>query len=121
MNPCFFMTFYSKINPVYNFYWKMNIIRFAQICGGFSIIVNKFFLFITLSISLSYKAKINLAVLFRHKNSENQYMSHKKYSVHLGLSEPFNLVCLQFSFSVRKTHSPSSRYTIYYFFFNVFQ
>ena len=29
--------------------------------------------------------KINLVLLFRLKNPENQYMSHKKYGVHLGL------------------------------------
>ena len=92
--------FYSEINPVYYFYWKMNIITFAQICGGFSIIVNKFLLFIISSISLSYIAKINLALLFWHKNPENQYMSHKKYGVHLGLSGPFDLVCLQTPHSV---------------------
>ena len=37
----------------------------------------------TSSISLPYKTKINLAVLFRHKTPENQYMRHKKYGVHL--------------------------------------
>ena len=64
--------FYSAINPEYYFYWEMNIFTFAQICGGFLIIINKFFLlFITSSISLSYKAKINLALLFKHKNPEN--------------------------------------------------
>ena len=30
----FYDFFYSEINPVYYFYWKMNIITFAQICGG---------------------------------------------------------------------------------------
>ena len=30
---------------------------------------------------------------FRVKNPENQYMSHKKYGVHLRLSEPSDLVC----------------------------
>ena len=75
--------FYLEINPVYYFYLKLNIFSFAQICSGFFIIFNKFCLFITSSISLSYKAKINLAVLFRHKNPENQYINHKKYGVHL--------------------------------------
>ena len=66
-------------------------ITFAQICGGFLIIFNEFsLLFITSSISLSYKSKIYLALLFRLKNPENQYMSHKKYGVHLGLSGPFD-------------------------------
>ena len=55
------------------------------------------------------KKKMNLALLFRFKKAENQYMSHKKYGVHLGLSGPFDLVCLQYSSSVRKTHSPSAR------------
>ena len=53
--------------------------------------VFRFYLF---SISLSYKAKINLALLFRLKNPENQYMTHKKYGVHLGVSGPFVLVCV---------------------------
>ena len=52
---------------------------------------------------------MNLALLFRFKNAENQYMSHKKYGMHLGLSGPFDLVCLQYSSSVCKTHSPSAR------------
>ena len=52
---------------------------------------------------------INLFSLFRFKNAENQYMSHKKYGVHLKLSGPFDLVCLQYSSSVRNTHSPSVR------------
>ena len=64
----------------------MNIFTFAQIC---------FIIYYFKYISLSYKAKINLAVIFRHKNPENQYMSHKKYGMHLGLSGPFDLVCLQ--------------------------
>ena len=34
---------YSEINPVHYFNWKMNIFTFAQICGGFLIIVNKYF------------------------------------------------------------------------------
>ena len=90
----FYDFFYSEINSVYYFYWKINTFTFAQICGGFLIILYKFFLLlITSSISLSYKAKINLVVLFRYKNTENQYMSHKKYGVHLGLSGPFDLVC----------------------------
>ena len=55
------------------------------------------------------RKKMNLALLFRFKKAENQYMSHKKYGVHLGLSGPFDLVCLQYSSSVRKTHSPSAR------------
>ena len=88
----------------------MNIITFAQICGGFLFIVNKFFLlFITSSISLSYKAKINLALLFSLKNLVNQYMSRKKYGMHLGLSGPFDFVYLQYSSPVRKMHSPSAR------------
>ena len=88
----------------------MNIFTFAQICSGFLVIFNKFFLlFITSSISLSYKSKIYLALLFRLKNSENQYTSHKKYGVHLGLSGPFDLVWLQYSSAARKTHSPSAR------------
>ena len=72
----------------------MNIFTFAQICSGFLVIFNNFFLlFITSSISLSYKStKIYLALLFRLKNAENQYMSHKKYGVHLELSGPFDLV-----------------------------
>ena len=37
----FYDFFYSEINPLYYFYWKMNIITFAQICGGFFIIVRK--------------------------------------------------------------------------------
>ena len=62
----------------------MNIFTLAQICGRFSIIFNTFFLlFITSSISLSYKSKIYLALLFKLKNPKNQYMSHKKYGVHL--------------------------------------
>ena len=62
----FYDFFYSEINPEYYFYCKMNIFTFAQICDGFLIIINKFFLLIIISsISLSYKAKINLAVLFR--------------------------------------------------------
>ena len=52
---------------------------------------------------------MNLALLFRFKNTENQYMTHKKYGVHLGLSGPFDLVCLQYSSLVRKMHSPSAR------------
>ena len=36
-------------------------------------------------------------------------MSLKKYGVHLGLSGPFDLVCLQYSSLVRKTHSPLAR------------
>ena len=52
---------------------------------------------------------MNLALLFRFKNTENQYMTHKKYGVHLGLSGPFDPVCLQYSSLVRKTHSPSAR------------
>ena len=120
----------------------MNIFTFAQICSGFLVIFNKFFLlFITSSIMLSYKSKIYLALLFRLKNAENQYMSHKKYGVHLGLSGPFDLVWLQYSSAARKTHSPSvcacspstrtanstlglnrsplrPRYTIYYFVFH---
>ena len=100
LNPLYF---YSEINPVYYFYWKMNIFTFAQICGGFFIIVSKFFLlFITSSISLLYKTKTNLAVLFRHKNPENQYMR-------VNTCGSFNFVCLQYSSSVRKTHSPSPR------------
>ena len=43
------------------------------------------------------------------KNPQNQYMSHKKHGVHLGLSRPFDLVCLQYSSSICKTHSPSAR------------
>ena len=49
----------------------------------FLLLLTSFLLLIISSISLFYKAKINLAVLFRHKNPENQYMSHKKYGVHL--------------------------------------
>ena len=52
---------------------------------------------------------MNLVLLFRFKKAENQYMSHKKYGVHLGLSGSFDLVCLQYSSSVRKTHSLSAR------------
>ena len=48
-------------------------------------------------------------MLFRFKNTENQYMSHKKYDVLLGLGGPFDLVYLQYSSSVRKMHSPSAR------------
>ena len=50
----FYEFFYSEINPVYYFYLKMNIFSVAQICGGFLIIFNKFFLlFITSTILLS--------------------------------------------------------------------
>ena len=38
--------FYLEINPKYYFYWKMNIFTFTQICGGFLIIVNKFFYYL---------------------------------------------------------------------------
>ena len=41
---------------------------------------------------MSYKVKINLAVLFRHKNPENVYTIHKKYGVYVGLSGPLDLV-----------------------------
>ena len=57
---------------------------------------------------MSYKAKINLAVLLRYKNPENQYMSHKKYDVHLGLSGPFDLVCLQYP-PLARACSPTTR------------
>ena len=42
----FYDLFYSEINPVYNFYLKMNIFTFAQICGGFLIIFNNFFYYL---------------------------------------------------------------------------
>ena len=88
----------------------MNIFTFAQICSGFLVIFNKFLLlFITSSILLSYKSKIYLALLFRLKNAENQYTSHKKYGGHLGLSGPFDLVWLQYSSAARKMHWPSAR------------
>ena len=83
----------------------MNILTFAQICGGFLIIVNKFFYyFITLSISLSYKAKINLAVLFRYKNSENASLpTTRTANSTLGIKRPILL----------------PRYTIYYYIFPI--
>ena len=127
----FYAFFYSEINSVYYFYWKMTFSHSHKFVGDFWLLLTIFFIFITTSISLSYKAKINLAVPFRHKNPENQYMSHKKYGVHLGFSGPFDLVCLQYSSSVRAS-SPTTRtanstlglkrptlrprYTIYYFF-----
>ena len=46
----FYDFFYSEINPVYFLYWKMNIFTFAQICGGFLIIVNEFFYYLLLQI-----------------------------------------------------------------------
>ena len=45
----FYDFFYSEINPVYYFYLKMNI-SFAQICGGFLIIYNKFFYYLLLQL-----------------------------------------------------------------------
>ena len=88
----------------------MNIFTFAQICSAFFVIFNKFFYYLLLfSISLSYKSKIYLALLFRLKNAENQYMNHKKYGVHLGFSGTFDLVWLQYSSAARKTHSSSAR------------
>ena len=74
--------------------------------ADFLLFLKSFLLFITSSISLSYKVKINVAVLFRHKNPENQYMSYKKYRVHLGLSD---LVCLQYSPSARASLLPTTR------------
>ena len=75
----FYDFFHSEINPEYYFYWKMNIFTFAQICSEFLIIVNKFyFYYLLLQVDrTSYKAKINLAVLFRHGNPKYQYMIHK--------------------------------------------
>ena len=100
----FYDFFYSKINPVYYFYLEINI-SFAQICGGFLIIFSNFF------IIYYFKAKINLALLFRLNNSENQYTRHKKYGVHLGCKVGLltSCVCRKYSSSVRKTHSPSAR------------
>ena len=46
----FYDFFYSEINPEYYFYWKMNIFSFEQICGGFLIIVNKFFYYLLLQV-----------------------------------------------------------------------
>ena len=51
----FYDPFYSEINSEYYFYWKMNIFTFAQICGGFFIIVNKFFYYVLLEI---YRCRI---------------------------------------------------------------
>ena len=53
---------------------------------------------------------MNLALLYRFKNDDNQYMSHKKYGVQVGLSGPFDLVCLQYSSSARVS-SPTIRTT----------
>ena len=88
---------------------KWTSLHSHKFVADFWLLLTSFLLFITWNISLSYKAKINLVVLFRHKNPESQYMSHKKYGVHLGLSGPFNFMCLQYSSSVRKPHSPSAR------------
>ena len=95
----FYDFFYSEINSLYYFHLKMNIFSFAQV----------FLLFITSSISLSCKAKINLALLFRLKNPESQYTCHKKYGVHLWLSEPFDLVCLQQVCSTRLRFAKRTR------------
>ena len=95
MNACFYDFFYSEINSVWYFLSENEHFHIRTICGGFLIILNKFFLLFScrlvvvnrsylvllLSISLSYKAIINLAVLFRQKNPENQYMSRKKYGM----------------------------------------
>ena len=47
---CFYDFSYSEINPEYYFYRKMNIFTFAQICGGFFFIVNKFFYYLLLQV-----------------------------------------------------------------------
>ena len=41
----FYDFFYSEINSEYYFYCKMNIFTFAQICGGFLVIVKKFIIY----------------------------------------------------------------------------
>ena len=68
--------------------------------SSFSPLVAQVLLF---NITLSYKKK-QLSSPVKLKNHENQYMCHKKYGVHLGLSGPFELVCLQYSSSVRKSN-----------------
>ena len=43
------------------------------------------------------------------KKREKEYTRYKKYGVHQGLNGLFDLVWLQYSSSVHKTHSPSAR------------
>ena len=57
------------------------------------------------------------ALLFRFKNAENQYTSHKKYGVHLGLIiEPkWAIGPRVFAVLGLTWHTLRPRYTIYYF------
>ena len=102
----FYDFFYSEINPVYYFYWK--IITFTQICSGFFIIVNNFFYYLLLQVFRCRIKQKSIQPLFRHKNPQNQYMSQKNTVCTQGLVGLLtSYVCS--TRLVRKTHWPSAR------------
>ena len=81
----FFMIFFlfrDKSSILFLFNNELLHIR-TNLWRSFDYFKQVFLLFIISTISLSYKAKINFALLFRLKNPENQYTSHKKYDVYL--------------------------------------